>query len=48
MVKPRLTFHQSGVPDKHYRGIKQGWIDYYWKPLKAMLERDAPKRSRAA
>jgi activator of HSP90 ATPase len=34
----RLTFTQSGVPLDHYEGIKQGWHDYYWKPMKAMLE----------
>jgi activator of HSP90 ATPase len=35
----RLSFYQSGVPNAHYAGIKQGWIDYYWKPMKAMLEK---------
>lgn len=35
----RLNFYQSGVPNAHYAGIKQGWIDYYWKPMKAMLEK---------
>ncbi len=35
----RLTFTQRGVPDKHYESIKQGWHDFYWKPIKAMLEK---------
>ncbi len=35
----RLTFTQSGVPVEHYRDINQGWRDYYWKPMKEMLER---------
>jgi activator of HSP90 ATPase len=35
----RLTFTQSGVPDQHYRDIRQGWRDYYWKPMKEMLEK---------
>jgi activator of HSP90 ATPase len=35
----RLTFTQSGVPDKHYKSIKQGWKDFYWQPLKAMFEK---------
>lgn len=35
----QLSFYQSGVPDEHYTGIKQGWIDFYWKPMKAMLEK---------
>jgi activator of HSP90 ATPase len=34
----QLSFYQSNVPDEHYDGIKQGWIDYYWKPMKAMLD----------
>ena len=34
----RLTFTQSGVPVQHYRDIRQGWRDYYWKPMKEMLE----------
>jgi len=37
--KTRLTFTQSGVPDEHYEDIKQGWIDYYWNPLKETLEK---------
>ena len=35
----RVTFSQSGVPAQQYRGINQGWRDYYWKPMKEMLEK---------
>jgi activator of HSP90 ATPase len=35
-----LTFTQSGVPDDKYEDIKQGWKDYYWAPMKAMLEHE--------
>jgi activator of HSP90 ATPase len=35
----RLTFTQSGVPDQYYHDISQGWRDYYWKPMKEMLEK---------
>ncbi len=35
----RLSFTQLSVPDKHYRGINQGWKDSYWKKLKAYLEK---------
>ena len=35
----RLTFTQIDVPDDQYEDIKQGWKDYYWKPMKAMLEK---------
>jgi len=27
----------ANVPDKHVKGIKQGWIDYYWTPWKEYL-----------
>ncbi len=35
----RLTFAQSGVPDQYHHDINQGWRDYYWKPMKEMLEK---------
>ena len=35
----RLNFYQSGVPAEHYASIKQGWIDFYWKRMKALLEK---------
>jgi activator of HSP90 ATPase len=34
----RLTFTQTNVPDDKYGDIKQGWKDYYWGPMKKMLE----------
>jgi activator of HSP90 ATPase len=34
----RLTFTQTGVPDDKYEDIKQGWIDYYWAPMKEIFE----------
>ena len=33
-----LTFSHDGVPDIEAAGIKQGWTDFYWRPLKMMLE----------
>jgi activator of HSP90 ATPase len=35
----RLTFAQTGVPEEFYDDIKQGWHDYYWEPMKEMLEK---------
>lgn len=35
----RLTFTQTGVPEEFYDDISQGWRDYYWEPMKEMLER---------
>jgi activator of HSP90 ATPase len=37
----RLTFTQSGVPGQFYKDINQGWRDYYWKKMKAMLEKSS-------
>ena len=34
----RLTFTQTDVPAKQYDDISQGWRDYYWAPMKEMLE----------
>jgi activator of HSP90 ATPase len=36
--RTRLTFTQTGIPDDKYQDIKQGWKDYYWGPMKEMLE----------
>ena len=35
----RLNFTQTGVPEKFYDDISQGWRDYYWEPMKEMLEK---------
>jgi activator of HSP90 ATPase len=34
----RMNFTQTDVSDDKYEEIKQGWIDYYWTPLKQMLQ----------
>jgi activator of HSP90 ATPase len=34
----KLTFTQTDVPVEFYKDIKQGWIDFYWKPMKELLE----------
>jgi activator of HSP90 ATPase len=36
----KLVFYQSGVPGEyHLESINKGWIDYYWTPIKKMLEK---------
>ena len=35
----RLNFTHRGVPDKFVDNIRQGWIDSYWVPMKAMLNK---------
>ena len=35
----RLTFTQSGVPEEQHEDVSQGWQDYYWAPMKDMLEK---------
>jgi uncharacterized protein YndB with AHSA1/START domain len=37
--KTKLTFTQVGVPASSLKGIGKGWQIYYWKPLKAFLEK---------
>lgn len=34
----QLTFAQTGVPEDQYEDISRGWWDYYWNPMKEMLE----------
>ncbi|MEW5798366.1 MAG: SRPBCC family protein [Bacteroidota bacterium] len=33
-----LTFVQKEIPSEQYASIKRGWHDFYWKPMKGMLE----------
>src|SRR4051812_26824535 len=35
----KISFTHNGVPEKFVAGIKQGWKDFYWAPMKAMLEK---------
>jgi activator of HSP90 ATPase len=42
--KTELTMVHSGIPADQEEELKQGWIDYYWKPLKNYFE----KRRRSA
>jgi activator of HSP90 ATPase len=41
----RLTFTQRAVPDQYYHDIRQGWRDYYWKPMKERLEKGGGVRA---
>lgn len=34
-----LEFIQTGVPEKFAEEIDRGWHDFYWKPMKKMLEK---------
>lgn len=34
-----LEFTHINVPATHVQDIAQGWKDFYWKPMKAMLEK---------
>ena len=35
----RLTLVHSDIPEKHADSISQGWLDFYWTPMKKMLEK---------
>ena len=34
----KLTFTQNGIPEKLVEDMKNGWKEFYWVPLKKMLE----------
>lgn len=36
--RTKLVFTHKNVPLENYKDIKQGWIDYYWNPLKEMFK----------
>lgn len=33
----RLTLRHVGLPDERAHEYRQGWIEYYWKPMKKVL-----------
>jgi activator of HSP90 ATPase len=36
--KTRLVFSQTGIPGHKAAALKDGWKQYYWKPMKSWLE----------
>lgn len=39
----KLTFTQRAVPEHKVAALKDGWKEYYWKPMAAYLEKRAKK-----
>ena len=35
----RLDFTNTGIPEGEEASFEQGWIDNYWEPMKAFLEK---------
>jgi activator of HSP90 ATPase len=35
----RMSFTQSGIPEEFVQDIKKGWKDFYWAPMKGMLDK---------
>jgi activator of HSP90 ATPase len=35
----RLDFLHSGVPAAAYEGIRDGWREFYWEPLKRVFQK---------
>jgi activator of HSP90 ATPase len=35
----RLDFTHTGIPEGEQASFEQGWIDNYWEPMKAFLEK---------
>ena len=36
----KLLFTHTGIPAEHAKSIEQGWIDYYWKPMKGYFKKN--------
>ena len=34
----QLYFTQTDIPEPFYKDIRQGWIDFYWTPMKKYLK----------
>jgi activator of HSP90 ATPase len=32
-----IRFTQTNVPDDYLDAIEQGWVDYYWEPMRTYL-----------
>lgn len=32
-----IRFTQTNVPDEQHDAIEQGWVDYYWEPMRGYL-----------
>jgi uncharacterized protein YndB with AHSA1/START domain len=37
--RTRISFTHVGVPASRFKDINEGWKTFYWKPLKAYLEK---------
>jgi len=35
----KLTFTHTGVPKDFFEDITQGWVEYYWEPIRQLLEK---------
>jgi activator of HSP90 ATPase len=33
----KMTFTQSGIPERNSEGLKKGWKEFYWEPMKIYL-----------
>lgn len=37
--KTKLLFKQTDIPEHKVEALKDGWKDYYWKPMKEYLKK---------
>ena len=35
----KLKFTHENIPDEQYDEVLEGWIEFYWNPMKEMLEK---------
>jgi activator of HSP90 ATPase len=36
----KLTFTQTSVPEEFFEDVAHGWYEFYWDPIKEMLEEE--------
>lgn len=36
-IGTRISFTHKNVPEDEYDSIKKGWLDFYWQPMKELL-----------
>jgi activator of HSP90 ATPase len=44
----RLHVTHANVPDDQFEGVRDGWTEFYWRPWKAWLKREAAASPRGS
>ncbi len=47
-VNGKIELTHLDVPESDFDNVNKGWVDYYWKPWRAYLEKELKKREKRA